>query len=245
MARERSRGRLSPRRGREAADASPGIGIEAEFAALLGSGVPGTGDMLASTYDPAGIAQQLVGTLAAQILSGKTLDQAIMLTDILLSNIGPDYTIVWDVPPSAITLEITNPGVSVDQFVFAHAPEFLWDKTMFNVVIQDFSLAQHDHNDAAGGGLIGGSNFAWVLGDNFGQIVNAAWTTILLDRVEETAGTGVTLLTDGIYPTDPGQYEVNASTRWDCEDAADGDFVAVRWQKFNSTSGLWETISGT
>lgn len=33
----------------------------------------GTGDMVAATYDPAGIAQQLVGTTAAQTISGKTI----------------------------------------------------------------------------------------------------------------------------------------------------------------------------
>ena len=201
--------------------------------------------MKAADYDPSGILEQLVGISATQILTGKTYTDPIFTGDILLSNIGPDYTIQWDIPPSAITLEITNPGVATDQFVFAHAPEFLWDKTLFRAIIQDFSLSQHDHNDAAGGGLIGGSNFAWVLGDVGGQTVNTAWTTVLLDRVEETAGTGVQILTDAIFPTDPGQYEVNASTRWDCEDAADGDFVNVRWQRFNSTSGLWETIPGT
>lgn len=201
--------------------------------------------MLASVYDNSGIAQQLVGTTALQVLSGKSLDSPAMLTDILLSNVGPDYTIVWDVPPIGITLEIKNPGVVTDQFVFAHAAATLLLKTLVQPTINDFSLAQHDHNNAAGGGLIGGSNFAWVRGSSSPQVITTSWETARADSVPEESGASVTLLSDGIFPVEQGQYEVNASLRWNCDDADDGDLVAVRWQRFNSTSGLWENILGT
>lgn len=39
-----------------------------------GGGVPGLGDMLSSTYDPAGVSEQLVGISATQILTNKTLN---------------------------------------------------------------------------------------------------------------------------------------------------------------------------
>lgn len=201
--------------------------------------------MLASTYDPAGGASQVAFTTLPQVLLLKSLISPIMVTDILLSNIGPDYTLVWDIPPIGITLEINNPGVATDQFVFAHAAETLRLKNLVQPTINDFSLAQHDHLNAVGGGLVGGSNFAWVFGANSLQVVTTSWATAGAEQIPETAGAGVTLLSGGIFPVEPGQYEVNASLQFNCDDGDDADLVAVRWQRLNSTSGVWENILGT
>lgn len=49
----------------------------------------GTGDMVKATYDPANIAQQLVGTTATQTITGKTLSGA----SNTFSNISADSTV--------------------------------------------------------------------------------------------------------------------------------------------------------
>jgi hypothetical protein len=50
-----------------------GSGLSFTGTTLNASGGGGSGDMLASTYDPAGVAQQVVGTTATQTLTNKTL----------------------------------------------------------------------------------------------------------------------------------------------------------------------------
>ena len=45
----------------------------AEATGVKWANASGGGDMLAATYDPANIAEQVVGTTATQTISGKTL----------------------------------------------------------------------------------------------------------------------------------------------------------------------------
>jgi hypothetical protein len=47
---------------------------------LVWESIPGGGDMLASTYDPAGVAEQLVGLDSAQALTNKTIDGVSLTT---------------------------------------------------------------------------------------------------------------------------------------------------------------------
>lgn len=49
---------------------------------------PGTGDMLAATYDPATISEQLVGLTAAQTLTNKTLTDPVFDNDLLFNSFG-------------------------------------------------------------------------------------------------------------------------------------------------------------
>lgn len=201
--------------------------------------------MLKAVYDPVGVVQQLVGTDFTQILRNKSHIQPIMVTDILLSNVGPDYTIKWDIPPSAISLLIANPGSVSDHFVFRNSLDTLTRKTLTQPTIGDFTLAQHTHSDVAGGGLIGGANFAWVRGSALPQLVTTAWITAGLDVIPNQSGGGVTLSNDAVFPVEEGTYEIHQSIAWNCDDGDDSDLVTVRWQRFNSSTGLWEGIPGT
>lgn len=201
--------------------------------------------MLKSVYDPVGIVQQLVGVDFTQILRNKSHIQPIMVTDILLSNVGPDYTIKWDIPPSAISLLIANPGSVSDHFVFRNSLDTLTRKTLTQPIIADFTLAQHSHTGADSGGLIGGANYAWARGSQLPQVVTTSWVTAGLDVIPLQSGGGITLLNDAILPVEPGTYEIHQSVQWNCDDGDDADLVTVRWQRFNSTSGLWEGIPGT
>ncbi len=70
-----------------------------------GGGGGGSGDMLAATYDPAGIAQQLVGTTAPQNITNKTID----LTDNTLTGTLAEFNSAItdaDITPTSRTLTI-------------------------------------------------------------------------------------------------------------------------------------------
>lgn len=240
MARERSRGRLSPKRGREKRDFRP-IGIEAEAASRVGSGGPGGGDMLTATYDPTGVNQQLIGVSAIQSLSNKTYLNAVLSASIALD---ADYTITWDTPGSTRLLDIADPG-GPDTFVFEDMVQQLAGKTLVLPVIADFSNATHDHADAAGGGTLTPETISWATGPvTVPHAVTTAVSILPLDTIQISEGDSFVVFGDEITPPAAGTYEIRSSTKWDCDDVDDGDLVSVSWQVFDSNLGTWENIAG-
>lgn len=243
MARERSRGRLSPKRGREKRDSRP-IGIEATFASQVGGGGPGGGDMLISTYDPTGINQQLVGVTAAQNLSNKTHTSAKLLNSLILDAGAGDFTVIWAALGTNRQLSIRATGAD-DFFVFEGLAQILAGKTLLLPVIADFSNATHDHSNDAGGGTLVQETIAWATGPvAVPHSVTTVVSVLPLDTIQSSEGDAFIVSGDEITPPSAGTYEILSSTKWDCDDVDDGDLVNVVWQVFNSSLGTWENIAG-
>jgi hypothetical protein len=75
----------------------------------VGGGGAGSGDMVAATYDPANIAEQLVGLTATQSLSNKTLTSIASISDGIAS---------WDGPTNVLSGFASISGTSITDTTF-------------------------------------------------------------------------------------------------------------------------------
>tara|TARA_R110002020_G_scaffold47968_2_gene137151 strand:+ start:1626 stop:3038 length:1413 start_codon:yes stop_codon:yes gene_type:complete len=74
-------------------------------------------------------------------------------TSLVLDQVTADYTISWANPAGARALQINDPGGG-DTFVFEQMTQTLAGKTLTLPTVGDFTNANHDHEDAAGGGQL-------------------------------------------------------------------------------------------
>lgn len=84
------------------------VADSAEATGLKWANASGTGDMLASTYDPAWIAQQVVGTTATQTLNNKTLNSPTLVTPALGTPSSWTLTNCVDLPLAGLVDINTN-----------------------------------------------------------------------------------------------------------------------------------------
>jgi len=140
-----------------------GVGTSGQFLKTLGAGanptwdsIPGGGDMLASTYDPGTVAEQLVGLTATQTLTNKTLTSPVLTTP-QINDTSSDHQYIFAASELIADRTVTLPLLTGnDTFVFEAHTQTLTNKTFTTPTIGDFTNATHDHEDAAGGGTLDG-----------------------------------------------------------------------------------------
>jgi len=204
--------------------------------------------MLIATYDPAGVSGQVVDVDTLQDLQNKTLIAPYVQTDITLEQTTADYTLTWDNPAGARAISIPDP-LGTDEFVFADMVQTLAGKTLTTPTIASFLNATHDHTSDAEGGTLPADDIqqtaSWVIGDSTGmQTVTSAYTTAPLTATQESTGTPATVSAGAVVPPADGTYYIDAGLSWVATNNDGADKVDVKWQVFNSVSGLWEDIPG-
>jgi len=116
-----------------------------------------------------GVTGNIVGTGGTQSLSSKTLVSPILQTQLTLDQSTADYILTWANPAGARALNINDPGGD-DEFVFASATQTLASKTLNVPTIGDFTNANHDHSNAAGGGTVDHTSLSSIGSNTHAQI---------------------------------------------------------------------------
>lgn len=113
------------------------LGSSGQLLAVDGAGTSvewvtaaGTGDMLVATYDPATVAEQLVGLTATQILTNKTLTSPVLTTP-QINDTSADHQYVFAVSELTADRTVTLPLLTGnDTFVFNNFAAILTNKTI-------------------------------------------------------------------------------------------------------------------
>jgi hypothetical protein len=131
---------------------------------IAASGSAGSGDMEASTYDPAGIAEQLVGLTATQTLTNKTLTSAVL-------NTGVSGTAVLDEDNMASD---SATKLATQQSIKAYVDGQISTHTQASTSITDFAEAVDDRVNTL---LTAGSNITLTYNDAANTLTIASSAT--------------------------------------------------------------------
>jgi hypothetical protein len=110
--------------------------------------------------------------------SDQTLSSPIIQNSLVLQTLStnPTLTLTFSPAPSASrTINFPDPGISSDSVCYLNATQTLTNKTLTGVTfggqptITDFTNAQHNHDNAAGGGQFDHSNLLLLSADNHPQ----------------------------------------------------------------------------
>ncbi len=121
-----------------------------------------------------------------------------------------------------------------------------WDPTNYTPTTSPSEATHVDHLTAHLAGIDATipDTFAWATGEGSAYALTDSYAQLDLVTIQESGG-GTFLVTSGeLTPPSAGTYVIEGSAAWTADTADGTDAVDLRYQVYNTSSGLWENIAG-